>query len=70
MAQSQNKRIKEEILRLIEDGTTDKKIIFDIIESDSGLPRPTIRRCARNTRIWAEEICEILGSDIGKNGTS
>ncbi len=39
--------IKMDILDAMDNGETDKSIIFDMVEANLGVPRPTVRRCSR-----------------------
>jgi len=64
---SQSDIIKTEIFGLIQDGITDKTVIFDTIERACGFPRPTVRRASKNLRAELEKILEILSSDVAKH---
>lgn len=39
--------IKIAILSELDKGESNKKIIWDNVEKDLGVPRPTVRRCSR-----------------------
>jgi len=40
--------IKIEIIEALDKGETDKKIIWDIVEGNTGFPRPSIRRVSQD----------------------
>jgi len=40
--------IKMEINEALDKGETDKKIIWDIVEANTGFPRPSIRRVSQD----------------------
>lgn len=47
---NQNADIKEAINSYIEDGLTDKQEIYSKVVDDLNVPRPTVRRVARDLR--------------------
>jgi len=47
MKHTQADIVKIEINQALDNGETDKKIIWDIAEANTGLPRPTIRRVSQ-----------------------
>jgi len=56
--------IKQKIEQLIEIGEKDKEVIYTRIIEDFGIPRPTLRRIARELRQeWANKI-KILESEL------
>jgi len=56
--------VKKKIEQLIDIGEKDKQVIYSRIIEDFGLPRPTVRRIARELKEeWANKI-KILESDI------
>jgi len=57
MKQTQSDFIKIDILEALDNGETDKSIIFDMVEANLGVPRPTVRRCSR-------ELLEELKSKV------
>jgi DNA invertase Pin-like site-specific DNA recombinase len=56
--------VKEKIEQLIEIGEKDKEVIYKRIIEDFGIPRPTLRRIARELRQDWERKIKILESDI------
>jgi predicted DNA-binding ArsR family transcriptional regulator len=52
--------VKREIERLIDAGMTDKTKIYDTVEDNLSVPRPTIRRIARTLRLELAKKAEII----------
>lgn len=73
---TQSTNIKQAINSLLDKGLTDKQDIYTKVVEELGVPRPTVRRVARDLRnellqkiqILQSEI-PTLGSDAKNNGT-
>jgi len=52
------------IEKYLEKGITDKEEIFRKVCDELGVPRPTVRRIARDMRIEMERKIKILQSEI------
>ena len=57
---SQVSQVKEKINELIDSGITDKERIYSIIEKETNLPRPTIRRASSELVKDLKKRVEIL----------
>ncbi len=64
---NQSTVIKEAINSYLEKGFTDKQDIYSKVVDELGVPRPTVRRVARDLRNELLKKIEILQSDSQKN---
>lgn len=64
---NQSTVIKEAINSYLEKGFTDKQDIYSKVVDELGVPRPTVRRVARDLRNELLRKIEILQSDSQKN---
>ena len=60
---NQSTVIKEEINSLIDEGITDKQDIYSKVVDNLGVPRPTVRRVARDLRNELLTKIKILQSE-------
>ncbi len=60
---NQSTVIKAEINSLLDKGVTDKQDIYTKVVDELGVPRPTVRRVARDLRNELLEKIQILQSD-------
>ena len=60
---NQSTVIKAAINSLLDKGVTDKQDIYTIVVDELGVPRPTVRRVARDLRNELLEKIQILQSD-------
>ena len=65
---SQSATIKETINSYLDQGLTDKQVIYNKVVADLGVPRPTVRRVARDMRNELLERIKILQSSIKEEG--
>ena len=63
---NQSTIIKEAINSYLDKGLTDKQDIYTKVVSELGVPRPTVRRVARDLRNELLEKIKILQSEIPK----
>ncbi len=63
---NQSTVIKEAINSYLNKGLSDKQAIYGKVVDDLGVPRPTVRRVARDLRNELLEKIKILQSDIPK----
>ncbi len=63
---TQSSIIKEAINSYLDKGVTDKQDIYTKVVSDLGVPRPTVRRVARDLRNELLEKIQILQSETAK----
>jgi len=63
---NQSTVIKEAINSYLDKGVTDKQDIYTKVVDELGVPRPTVRRVARDLRNELLEKIKILQSDIPK----
>lgn len=63
---NQSTVIKEAINSYLDEGLTDKQDIYSKVVQDLGVPRPTVRRVARDLRNELLEKIKILQSEIQK----
>lgn len=61
---TQSQIVAQAINRLIDSGLTDKSEIFTKVVDELKVPRPTVRRVARDLRKEMEKRVKILGSDL------
>ena len=66
---NQSTVIKAAINSLLDKGVTDKQDIYTKVVDELGVPRPTVRRVARDLRNELLEKIQILQSDA-KNSTA
>ncbi|NIP62285.1 MAG: hypothetical protein GWN01_07825 [Nitrosopumilaceae archaeon] len=64
---NQSTVIKEAIISYLEKGLTDKQDIYSKVVDDLGVPRPTVRRVARDLRNELLEKIQILQSENAKS---
>ena len=67
---NQSSIIKEAINSYLDKGITDKQDIYSKVVDDLGVPRPTVRRVARDLRNELLEKIKILQSEIPKPAAS
>ncbi len=59
-----NDSIKKAIEKYLDQGLTDKQEIYSKVVEELGVPRPTVRRIARDLRTEYNEKIKILQSEI------
>lgn len=64
---NQSTIIKEAINSYLDKGVTDKQDIYTKVVDELGVPRPTVRRVARDLRTELLQKIQILQSDMPKN---
>lgn len=67
---NQSTVIKEAINSYLDKGLTDKQVIYTKVVDDLGVPRPTVRRVARDLRNELLDKIRILQSETPKNSES
>ena len=67
---NQSTVIKEAINSCLDKGLTDKQDIYTKVVDELGVPRPTVRRVARDLRNELLEKIKILQSEVQKPTTS
>ncbi len=67
---NQSTIIKEAINSYLDKGVTDKQDIYTKVVDELGVPRPTVRRVARDLRTELLQKIQILQSDMPKATTS
>ena len=67
---NQSTVIKEAINSFLDKGITDKQDIYTKVVDELGVPRPTVRRVARDLRNELLEKIKILQSETSKSTTS
>ncbi|MFQ6025681.1 MAG: hypothetical protein ACE5JT_04110 [Nitrosopumilaceae archaeon] len=65
---TQSNNIKDAINSLLDKGFTDKQDIYSKVVADLGVPRPTVRRVARDLRNELVEKIKILQSEVPRPG--
>ncbi len=65
---TQSTTIKEAINSLLDKGLTDKQDIYTRVVEELGVPRPTVRRVARDLRNELVQKIQILQSEAPKIG--
>jgi len=63
---NQNTIIKQAINSFLDKGITDKQDIYSKVVEELGVPRPTVRRVARDLRNELVDKIKILQSEIPK----
>lgn len=63
---NQTAAIKATINSYLDQGLTDKQIIYNKVVDDLGVPRPTVRRVARDLRNELLEKIDILQSTLSQ----
>ena len=63
---NQSTIIKQAINSCLDKGITDKQDIYSKVVDELGVPRPTVRRVARDLRNELLEKIQILQSDLPK----
>ena len=66
---TQSTNIKQAINSLLDRGLTDKQDIYTKVVEELGVPRPTVRRVARDLRNELLQKIQILQSEIPKLGS-
>ena len=66
---NQSTVIKEAINSYLDKGVTDKQDIYSKVVDELGVPRPTVRRVARDLRTELLQKIQILQSDMPKSTT-
>ncbi len=66
---NQSTIIKEAINSYLDKGVTDKQDIYSKVVDELGVPRPTVRRVARDLRTELLQKIQILQSDMPKSTT-
>ncbi len=67
---NQSTVIKEAINSCLEKGITDKQDIYTKVVDELGVPRPTVRRVARDLRNELLQKIKILQSDMPQSTTT
>ncbi|MDX1596599.1 MAG: hypothetical protein R3327_06635 [Nitrosopumilaceae archaeon] len=67
---NQSTVIKEAINSCLEKGITDKQDIYTKVVDELGVPRPTVRRVARDLRNELLQKIKILQSDLPQSNTT
>ena len=67
---NQSTSIKEAINAYLDNGITDKQDIYTKVVDDLGVPRPTVRRVARDLKKEMVEKISHLQSSMSKDSTS
>jgi len=67
---NQSTVIKEAINSCLEKGITDKQDIYTKVVDELGVPRPTVRRVARDLRNELLQKIKILQSDMPQSTTA
>ncbi|MCZ6582324.1 MAG: hypothetical protein O6761_04040 [Thaumarchaeota archaeon] len=65
---TQSTHIKEAINSLLDNGLTDKQDIYTKVVADLGVPRPTVRRVARDLRNELLDKIKILQTEVPRPG--
>ena len=65
---TQSTNIKEAINALLDKGFTDKQDIYTKVVEELGVPRPTVRRVARDLRNELLQKIQILQSEVPRPG--
>lgn len=65
---TQSNNIKEAINSLLDKGFTDKQDIYSKVVADLGVPRPTVRRVARDLRNELVQKIKILQTEVPRPG--
>jgi len=65
---TQSTNIKQAINSLLDKGLTDKQDIYTKVVEELGVPRPTVRRVARDLRNELLQKIQILQSEVPKLG--
>jgi DNA invertase Pin-like site-specific DNA recombinase len=60
---NQKKIVKAEIIKLIQEGFVDKHQIYTKVVESLNVPRPTVRRIARELRLDLQRMLTILQQD-------
>ena len=66
---TQSTNIKQAINSLLDRGLTDKQDIYTKVVEELGVPRPTVRRVARDLRNELLQKIQILQSEAPKIGS-
>lgn len=66
---TQSTNIKQAINSLLDRGLTDKQDIYTKVVEELGVPRPTVRRVARDLRNELLQKIQILQSEVPKLGS-
>lgn len=61
---NQSTKIKETINSFLDQGLTDKQVIYNKVVDELGVPRPTVRRVARDLRNELVERIRALQSAL------
>lgn len=77
-SKNQSAKIKATINSFLDQGLTDKQVIYNKVVDELGVPRPTVRRVARDLRNELLEKINVLqstmpreaaaGADVGSRG--
>ena len=65
---TQSTNIKQAINALLDQGVTDKQDIYTKVVEELGVPRPTVRRVARDLRNELLQKIQILQSEVPRPG--
>ena len=63
MKTTQAERIEHHLEYLLEHGEVDLDLIYSAIVKYLGVPRPTVRRVARDYRLKLQNRCKILNAN-------
>lgn len=58
------KQVSTMIWELLSKGITTKEVIYDIVEKELDVPRPTVRRVAREVRTELKTYLDLLSTDV------
>lgn len=64
---SQKRNVMNAINQKMENGMTDKQAIFSKVVEEMNVPRPTVRRCARDLKGELLSKIKVLNGDLPKN---
>ena len=69
-SKNQSAKIKATINSYLDQGLTDKQVIYNKVVDELGVPRPTVRRVARDLRNELLEKIRILQSTMTKEAVA
>ena len=67
MFNNQSHRIATAIIKQLDNGETKKTEIYSKVQTELGVPRPTVRRVARDLRVKLQEQINILNGTTEKS---
>ena len=69
-SKNQSARIKATINSFLDQGLTDKQVIYNKVVDELGVPRPTVRRVARDLRNELLEKINVLQSTMPREAAA